>query len=234
MSLSDYFDDLNKAYRAELEDLQSDSEGKNVLSKRLAEKRSQFAALLPMMAFAPEMVAPVFHGGVRFIEPAVLLMLSYAEPEEFPDWDAVRPAVQLPGFAAITLAGLTVVQAAERLAAEPDLGKLDFTVTFLPVRNLGGAGLKHYGYDFFDQEPSTFAPTTDVPVPSDYVVGPGDQFTVQLYGSQNKMIRLTVGRDGQVHFPELGPISVAGRPYNAVKSDIESRVSRQMIGVRAS
>ena len=143
-------------------------------------------------------------------------------------------AVQLPGFAAITLAGLTEAEAAKRLAAEPDLLKLDFKVTYLPVRNLGGAGLKHYGYDLFEQEPSTFAPTTDVPVPSDYVVGPGDQFTVQLYGSQNKTIRLTVARDGHVSFPELGPIQVAGRSYSAVKSDIESRVARQMIGVRAS
>ena len=143
-------------------------------------------------------------------------------------------AVQLPGFAAITLAGLTESQAAMRLAAEPDLLKLDFKVTYLPVRRLGGAGLKHYGYDLFEQAPSTFAPTTDVPVPSEYVVGPGDQFTVQLYGSQNKTIRLTVGRDGHVSFPELGPISVAGRSFSAVKAEIEARVSRQMIGVRAS
>jgi polysaccharide biosynthesis/export protein len=143
-------------------------------------------------------------------------------------------AVQLPGFAGITLAGLTEAQAGMRLAAEPDLVYLDIKVTFLPVRRLGGAGLKRYGYDLFEQAPSTFAPTTDVPVPSDYVVGPGDQLTVQLYGSQNKTLRLTVGRDGHVSFPELGPISVAGRTFSAVKAEIESRVARQMIGVRAS
>ena len=143
-------------------------------------------------------------------------------------------ALQLPGFAAITLAGLTEAQAALRLAVEPNLLKLELKVTYLPVQRLGGAGLKRYGYDLFDQAPSTFAPTTDVPVPSDYVVGPGDQFTVQLYGSQNKTIRLTVGRDGHVSFPELGPISVAGRSFSAVKAEIESRVARQMIGVRAS
>jgi hypothetical protein len=114
VSLSDYFDDLNKAYRAELEDLQSDSEGKNVLSKRLAEKRAQFAALLPMMAFAPEMVAPVFHGGVSFNEPAVLLMLSYAEPEEFPDWDAVRPAVQFEAWAVPLVAAVLAEADGER------------------------------------------------------------------------------------------------------------------------
>ena len=75
---------------------------------------------------------------------------------------------------------------------------------------------------------------TNVPVPSDYVVGAGDELSVQLYGSQNRTIRLTVGRDGRVSFPELGPINVAGERFNTVKESIESRVERQLIGVRAS
>ncbi len=39
----------------------SDSDGKNVLARRLQTKRDQLADLLPMMDFAPEMVAPVFY-----------------------------------------------------------------------------------------------------------------------------------------------------------------------------
>jgi len=143
-------------------------------------------------------------------------------------------AIQLPGFAAIALAGLTEQQAGQRLSAEPDLVKLDVKVTYLPVRQIGSAGLKPYGYDLFDQDQSTFAPLGDVPVPSDYVVGPGDRFSVQLYGSQNRTLQLTVGRDGRLSFPELGPISVAGRRFSDVRADVESRVSRQMIGVRAA
>ncbi|MGB8691988.1 MAG: SLBB domain-containing protein, partial [Steroidobacteraceae bacterium] len=143
-------------------------------------------------------------------------------------------AIQLPGFAAIALAGLTEAQATLRLSAEPDLVKLDVKVTYLPVRRLGGAGLKPYGYDLFDEAQSTFAPLGDVPVPSDYIVGPGDRFSVQLYGSQNRTLALTVSRDGRLSFPELGPISVGGRRFSEVRADVESRVSRQMIGVRAS
>jgi polysaccharide biosynthesis/export protein len=142
-------------------------------------------------------------------------------------------ALQMPGFPAITLAGLTEAEAAQRLGVEADLARLDVKLSYLPVQRQG-AGLKHYGYDLFDQAPSTFAPGGDMPVPGDYVVGPGDQFTVQLYGSQNRSLRLSVGRDGQLSFPELGPISVAGRSYSAVKGEIEARVAKQMIGVRAS
>lgn len=142
--------------------------------------------------------------------------------------------LQLPGLAPIALAGLSDQQASRRLSAEPALLKLDVLVSRLPVRKQGAAGLKPYGYDLFNESPLTFAPVTDVPVPSDYIVGAGDVLMVQLYGSQNRSFRLTVGRDGRVSFPELGPINVAGKNFNAARTDLESRVSRQMIGVRAS
>jgi polysaccharide biosynthesis/export protein len=142
--------------------------------------------------------------------------------------------LQLPGLGPIALAGLSDEQATRRLSAEPALLKLQVSVSRLPVQKQGAAGLKPYGYDLFNESPSTFAPVTDVPVPSDYIVGAGDELMVQLYGSQNRSFRLTVGRDGRVSFPELGPISVAGKNFNAVRADLESRVSRQMIGVRAS
>jgi polysaccharide biosynthesis/export protein len=142
--------------------------------------------------------------------------------------------LQLPGLGPIALAGLSDDQATRRLSADPALLKLEVRLSRLPVQKQGAAGLKPYGYDLFNESPSTFAPVTDVPVPSDYIVGAGDELMVQLYGSQNRSFRLTVGRDGRVSFPELGPISVAGKNFNAVRADLESRVSRQMIGVRAS
>lgn len=143
-------------------------------------------------------------------------------------------ALLLPGFAPIPIAGLTDAQATRRLSAEPSLLKLDVKVSRLPLTKLGAAVLKPFGYDLFSQAPSTFAPVTDVPVPADYVVGAGDQLSVQLYGSQNKSFKLVVGRDGRVNFPELGPINVGGQTFDSVRASLESRVSRQMIGVKAS
>jgi protein involved in polysaccharide export with SLBB domain len=143
-------------------------------------------------------------------------------------------ALHLPGFSPIVLAGLDEKQATHRLAVVGAFIKLEVKVTKLPVRKSGVAALKPFGYDLFKDRFTTFAPVTDVPVPSNYFVGAGDQLTVQLFGSQNRNLRLTVTRDGNVNFPELGPIHVAGRTFERVMADIESRVSKQMIGVRAS
>jgi protein involved in polysaccharide export with SLBB domain len=142
--------------------------------------------------------------------------------------------LMLPGFTNIPLAGLTAFEATVRLQAEPQLDGFDVSLVRIPLRKTGTEALKPFGYDLFDHAPSTFAPVTNVPVPADYIVGSGDELEIQLYGNQNRTLRLRVQRDGRINFPELGPISVAGQLFSNVRSDIESRVERQMIGVRAS
>lgn len=99
MKLSPYFHDLRSAYQAELDDLVSDSEGNDVLRKRLAEKRNEIAFLVQMMDLAPEMVAVVFHRGFRFAKPAALEQLISLPVDELPDWHSLGHAVTLEPWA---------------------------------------------------------------------------------------------------------------------------------------
>ncbi len=134
--------------------------------------------------------------------------------------------LSLPGFAPIPLAGLTERLATLRLGVEPSLRDLFIRVTKLPLAKRGPTRLKPFGYDLFDQPVSTFAPAMNVPVPAQYVIGAGDQLDVQLYGAKNASVHLIVDRDGQVSFPELGPINVGGQTFASVKALLESRVER--------
>ena len=88
----------------------------------------------------------------------------------------------LPGFAPIPMAGLSEQLATVRLGVVPALRDLFIRVTKLPLTKVGTTALKPFGYDMFDREISTFAPATNVPVPSDYVVGPGDQLRCSFMG----------------------------------------------------
>ena len=145
--------------------------------------------------------------------------------------------LDLPGFAPIPLLGLTEADATLRLSVVPEFQNLQIRVTLLPLKKTGEEALKPFGYDIFQQEASTYLtlnPLSNVPVPSNYRVGPDDELNVQLYGHQNQSYQLVVGRNGQIDFPQLGPISVGGQLFSAVQSEIESRVDHQMIGVHAS
>jgi hypothetical protein len=99
LSMSAFFRALRVSYQSEIDDLTFDSEGKDVLRKRLMEKRSQIAFLSQMIETNPEMVAVVFHGGFHFSLPAILEQLLTLESDEFPDWDSLADAVQLTPWA---------------------------------------------------------------------------------------------------------------------------------------
>ncbi|MFM8353712.1 MAG: SLBB domain-containing protein, partial [Gammaproteobacteria bacterium] len=95
-------------------------------------------------------------------------------------------------------------------------------------------GLDFFGYDVFSGVPTTFAPVTDVPVPTDYVLAPGDTIAVQLYGKETGSFTLAVNRDGAINFPQLGPIVVAGVTFDETRALLQARVGEQMIGTNIS
>jgi protein involved in polysaccharide export with SLBB domain len=143
--------------------------------------------------------------------------------------------LEIPGLPAIPLAGLTAFEATKRLRADPQLNT-DYVakLTLLRLLPAGEAALKPFGYDLFKGLPSTFAPVSDIQVPIDYIVGPGDTLEIQLYGNEPALYELTVQRDGRVNFPKLGPIMVSNMSFDAARAAIESRVSKQLIGSRVS
>jgi polysaccharide biosynthesis/export protein len=142
--------------------------------------------------------------------------------------------LELPGLPSIPLAGLTADEATRRLSADPDLRDYTVKLTLLRLEPLDDQGVKPFGYDLFQGVPSTFAPVKDIQVPIDYVVGPGDTFNIQLYGNETASYSLTVGRDGRIKFPKLGPIAVSGMGFDAAREALEHRVAQQLIGTQVS
>jgi protein involved in polysaccharide export with SLBB domain len=141
--------------------------------------------------------------------------------------------LRIPGIAPVPLAGLTETQAAERLNRDPALESFELALTLLPLEKFDREALRPFGYDLFAGVPSTFAPVTDVPVPSEYVIGPGDRIEVQLIGNTRARHSFVVNRNGQIMFPELGPVTVAGLRFEELRQRIEARVAEQMIGTQA-
>jgi protein involved in polysaccharide export with SLBB domain len=142
--------------------------------------------------------------------------------------------LEIPGLPAIPLAGLTADEATRRVSADPDLRDFVVKVTLLRLQAFDEDALKPFGYDLFEGVPSTFAPVSDIQVPVDYIVGPGDTLNIQLYGNEPATYELTVSRDGRISFPKLGPIMVSGMSFDQARSAIEQRVSQQLIGSRVS
>ena len=142
--------------------------------------------------------------------------------------------LEIPGLPAIPLAGSTATEATSLLNGDPDFSEYNVRLTLLRLQLTGDEALKPFGYDLFEGEPSTFAPVSDIQVPPDYVIGPGDTFSILLYGIETGTYTLTVQRDGRINFPKLGPVNVSGMSFDAARALIEQRVSQQLIGTHVS
>ena len=76
--------------------------------------------------------------------------------------------------------------------------------------------LKHFGYDIFRQDPSLFQATAVGAVDPDYLIGPGDEMIVMLWGETQFRQVLTVDREGFVFIPEIGQVFVNGLNHNKI------------------
>jgi len=94
--------------------------------------------------------------------------------------------------------------------------------------------LKPFGYDIFANMPGTFAAPTNIAVSSNYLLGPGDEFSIILYGKLNQSSTIEINRDGYVDFPELGPVVVAGLTFSEAKNMLQAQIESQVIGTKAN
>ena len=72
-----------------------------------------------------------------------------------------------------------------------------------------GRVLPLFGESLFAQPPSTFAPIDRLQVPEDYIIGPGDELQIRIWGQVEADLRTIVDRAGQVYIPQVGEIPVA-------------------------
>jgi protein involved in polysaccharide export with SLBB domain len=87
-----------------------------------------------------------------------------------------------------------------------------------------GEMLPVFGRDLFQRAPSTFAPTDEIPVMADYLVGPGDVILLRLWGPESFNGQLTVDSSGSIYVPQVGAVHVAGLRADQLQSQISSEL----------
>jgi len=92
------------------------------------------------------------------------------------------------------------------------------------AEDAAGHPLPVYGRRLFDQVPTTFAPMDRVPVPADYVLGPGDELRIRVWGKIDLDSRVTVDRNGQIFLPKVGTFNVAGLHYEQIEGFLHTAI----------
>lgn len=93
--------------------------------------------------------------------------------------------------------------------------------------------IEQFGYDIFSSSPTTFVPVESIPVPIDYLIGPGDTLIVKIYGALDIEYRLVVTREGQLLIPGIGDLQLAGLTFEEAKLSITEEINRSRVGARS-
>ncbi len=81
---------------------------------------------------------------------------------------------------------------------------------------------KVFGRDIFNNRALSFEPAMNIATPQNYLVGPGDQIIVDVYGASQRTVSETVSPDGTITIPGYGPIQLAGLSVSAAKEKLRS------------
>ena len=90
-----------------------------------------------------------------------------------------------------------------------------------------------FGQDFFSTHNLTFEPNMNMPTPANYILGPGDEVIIDIWGNSELNVRYTIAPDGHITVPGLGRIQLSGmrvdqatahlrKAFSSIYSDLDS------------
>src|SRR5262249_34336601 len=96
------------------------------------------------------------------------------------------------------------------------------------------AKLERFGAALFRNSTVSEKTALDIPVSSDYMLGPGDQLVIEYWGSSSQKLQSVVDREGRVVLPEAGTILVAGHTLAEAQELIQKALARQFRDISVS
>lgn len=83
-----------------------------------------------------------------------------------------------------------------------------------------------YGHNFFSSKAFSIIPSINAPAPSGFILGPGDDITIDVWGSTTAKINSVIGRDGTVLINGVGPVQLGGLTIKRAESSLKSKLSK--------
>lgn len=89
--------------------------------------------------------------------------------------------------------------------------------------------IRQFGYELF-KDAVSFAPSANVPVGPEYVIGPGDEIKITVWGKIEGAWRAAVDRDGNISLPKIGVLGVTGLTFAQLRDLLHKEFSKYYTG----
>ena len=94
-------------------------------------------------------------------------------------------------------------------------------------------GVPVFGSSLFNRSGLTFEPNLRLPTPENYILGPGDELNIEIYGYSENTVRTTVSTDGYIKIPAVGMIQVSGLTIDQARKVIRSKLYSVYYGLHS-
>lgn len=84
---------------------------------------------------------------------------------------------------------------------------------------------KMFGFSFFNSERLTFEPGVNLPAAESYVLGSGDEISIDVWGASQQSYQLNVDRSGNINIPNAGTLTVQGLTLEEARKKIFDKLA---------
>lgn len=84
-----------------------------------------------------------------------------------------------------------------------------------------------YGHDIFNSERLSFEPNENSATPKNYILGPGDELLIEVWGVNEASYSCIVTPEGRISITQVGPIQVSGLTLDEATAKIKKLLSRK-------
>ena len=113
----------------------------------------------------------------------------------------------------------------------PDSLASDSTSMAYIVPNEADRSTRIFGHDMFTNEQLTFEPNLSIATPDNYVLGPGDEVIVDVWGDSQMTVESTISPDGKIFISNVGPVTLAGLSVAEASQRLRSVLSSIYAGL---
>lgn len=91
-----------------------------------------------------------------------------------------------------------------------------------------------FGSKIFNNNKLTFEPSLNLPTPKNYILGPGDELIVDIWGAAENTYQLTISPEGSIRIPKLGPLYLSGLSIDEASNQLITKLSTIYSGLEGS
>lgn len=134
-------------------------------------------------------------------------------------------------------AAVTTSSAAIRRNAATDVevaGALDGVSAGVPAPTEAGKEARArniFGHEIFNNRSLTFEPNMNLPTPENYILGPGDEVVVDIWGENEASFRQVISPEGRIMVSQVGPIYLNGLSIKKANELVRKKFAQKYSGV---